>query len=301
MLKNSGFKAVFGDENNKDVIIGVLNMLLPARHQVTDITYLRTELQGPIVTNREYHYDFVCRDAAGLTFIVEMQRYDEEYWFKRCVSYCCRSYDRLTVKGEKKENVEEESENNNKLEPTGYDVQPLYFIGFMDTDLKHENEQEWDGKYISEYTFLEKTTHELQDETIFIIFAELKRFHKSEEECETALDKLLYLFKNIGEMEDDENWNKDIFWQRFFRACEIAAFDEKKRAQYEQDMYDERRFQGQLAASYKNGLEAGIAEGREEGREAERLENAKKLIEAGANIDFVCSTLGVDKEEVMKN
>ena len=29
--------------------------------------------------------------------------------------------------------------------------------------------------------------------------------------------------------------------------------------------------------------------------------NAKKLIEAGANIDFVCSTLGVDKEEVMKN
>ena len=148
---------------------------------------------------------------------------------------------------------------------------------------------------------MEKKTHELQDETIFIIFAELKRFNKSEKECETALDKLLYLFKNIGEMEDDENWNKDIFWQRFFRACEIAAFDEKKRAQYEQDMYDERRFQGQLAASYKNGLEAGIAEGREEGREAERLENAKKLIEAGANIDFVCSTLGVDKEEVMKN
>ena len=313
LLKNSGFKAVFGDENNKDVIIGVLNMLLPAHHQVTDITYLMTELQGPIVTNREYHYDFVCRDAAGLTFIVEMQRYDEEYWFKRCVSYCCRSYDRLTVKGEKKENVEEESENNNKLEPTGYYVQPLYFIGFMDTDLKHENEQEWDGKYISEYTFLEKTTHELQDETIFIIFAELKRFHKSEEECETALDKLLYLFKNIGEMEDDENWNKYIFWQRFFRACEIAAFDEKKRAQYEQDMYDERRFQGQLAASYKNGLEAGIAEGRaegreaglaeglEKGREAERLENAKKLVASGVDIDLVCSTLGVDKAEVLKN
>ena len=88
-------------------------------------------------------------------------------------------------------------------------------------------EQAREGKYISEYTFLEKSTHELQDETIFIIFAELNRF---------------------------------------FRACEIAAFDEKKRAQYEQDMYDERRFQGQLAASYKNGLEVGIAEGRAEGR-----------------------------------
>ena len=97
------------------------------------------------------------------------------------------------------------------------------------------------------YTFLEKTTHELQDETIFIIFAELKRFHKSEEECETTLDKLLYQFKNIGEMEDDENWKKDSFWQRFFKACEIAAFDEKKRAQYEQDMYDERRISDSIA------------------------------------------------------
>ena len=117
--------------------------------------------------------------------------------------------------------------------------------------------------------FLEKTTHELQDETIFIIFAELNRF---------------------------------------FRACEIPAFSEKKRAQYEQNMYDERRFQGQLAASYKNGLEAGIAEGREEGREAERLEgqkrliaSAKKMVASGVDIDLVCSTLGVDKAEVLKN
>lgn len=182
----------------------------------------------------------------------------------------------------------------------------LYFIGFMDTDLKHENEQAWEGKYISEYTFMEKKTHELQDETIFIIFAELKRFNKSEKECETALDKLLYLFKNIGEMEDDENWNKDSFWQRFFRACEIAAFDEKKRAQYEQDMYDERRFQGQMAASYKNGLEAGIAEGREaglaegleKGREKERQEMARKMLAEGIPVGVVVKCSGLSAEEI---
>ena len=143
---------------------------------------------------------------------------------------------------------------------------------------------------------MEKKTHELQDETIFIIFAELNRFNKSEKECETALDKLLYLFKNIGEMEDDENWNKDSFWQRFFRACEIPAFSEKKRAQYEQNMYDERRFQRQLAASYNNGLEAGIAEGQKR-----MIASAKKMVASGVDIDLVCSTLGVDKAAVLKN
>ncbi len=64
-------------------------------------------------------------------------------------------------------------------------------------------------------------------------------------------------------------------------------------------MYDERRLYGQLTASYNNGLAEGIEKGREkglvEGREAERLENAKKLVASGIDIDLVCSTLGVDK------
>ena len=303
-MTNSGFKAVFGDENNKDVVIGVLNMLLPEHHKVTDITYLRTELQGQIITNREFRYDFVCRDTKGLTFIVEMQCYDEAYWFKRCVSYCCRSYDRLTVKGAKKKN---DAEDDNKLVPKGYDVPPLFFIGFMGAEVKHEDKQAWEGRFISEYTFMEKTTHELQDETIIIIFAELNRFNKSEKECVTAQDKLMYLFKNISKLENDKTWDRDRFWQRFFKACEIAAFDEEKRTQYEQDMYDERRLYGQLTASYNNGLaegrEKGLAEGIEkgrekglvEGREAERLENAKKLVASGVDIDLVCSTLGVEK------
>ena len=286
-MTNSGFKAVFGDENNKDVVIGVLNMLLPEHHKVTDITYLRTELQGQIITNREFRYDFVCRDTNGLTFIVEMQCYDEAYWFKRCVSYCCRSYDRLTVKGAKK--------NDTTLIPKGYDVPPLFFIGFMGAEVRHEDKQAWDGRFISEYTFMEKTTHELQDETIIIIFAELNRFNKSEKECVTAQDKLMYLFKNISKLENDKTWDRDRFWQRFFKACEIAAFNEEKRTQYEQDMYDERRLYGQLTASYNNGLAEGREKGLVEGREAERLENAKKLVASGIDIDLVCSTLGVDK------
>ena len=298
-MTNSGFKAVFGDENNKDVVIGVLNMLLPDHHKVTDISYLRTELQGQIITNREFRYDFICRDTKGLTFIVEMQCYDEAYWFKRCVSYCCRSYDRLTVKGAKKN----DAENDNTLIPKGYDVPPLFFIGFMGAEVRHEDKQAWEGRFISEYTFMEKTTHELQDETIIIIFAELNRFNKSEKECVTAQDKLMYLFKNISKLENDKTWDRDRFWQRFFKACEIAAFDEEKRTQYEQDMYDERRLYGQLTASYNNGLaegrEKGLTEGRKkglvEGREAERLENAKKLVASGIDIDLVCSTLGIDK------
>ena len=37
LLSNGGFKAVFGDRNNKDVVMSVINMLLPEGKKVKDI------------------------------------------------------------------------------------------------------------------------------------------------------------------------------------------------------------------------------------------------------------------------
>lgn len=43
ILTNSGFKALFGDTNNKEVVISIINVLLPAHRRVTDIEYMPTE------------------------------------------------------------------------------------------------------------------------------------------------------------------------------------------------------------------------------------------------------------------
>ena len=42
LLKNSGFKAVFGDRNNKEVVKSVINALLPKYRQVTEIEFAPT-------------------------------------------------------------------------------------------------------------------------------------------------------------------------------------------------------------------------------------------------------------------
>ena len=54
--------------------------------------------------------------------------------------------------------------------------------------------------------------------------------------------------------------------------------------------------------------EEGLAEGREEGREEglaegkteERLEIAKKMLDANSPIDFICQMTGLSEEEVLK-
>ena len=182
LLSNSGFKAVFGDRNNKDVVMSVINMLLPQGKRVTEIEYAPTEHQGQLERNKEFRYDFMCRGDDGSFFIVEVQSNPEEFWFKRCVSYASRVYDRQNKRGEE------------------YDVPPVYLIGLMGIDVKHDNPELWRDRFVSEYTFREKLTGELQDDTIFIIFAELRRFSKSLSECKDDLEKMLYIIKNSWQL-----------------------------------------------------------------------------------------------------
>ena len=269
ILSNGGFKAFFGDENNKDEVMSLINALLPGHRKVADIEYRPTELQGPLIGHsKEFQFDFICRDESGAVFLVEMQRYHEKSWFKRCVSYASRAYDRQNRTG------------------FDYDVPPVYLIGLMGVDINHPDRKYWADKYISEYTFRERECHDLLDETIVIIFAELTRFHKGEDECETEQDRLLYLLKNSGKMEVPPRWSSDGPCKDILDALEIDDFSQEKREQYDKDMYDEKRRNGELAAA----REAGLAEA--------QTEIARKFKILGVDIDTIVQATGLDKETV---
>ena len=139
LLSNAGFKAVFGDRGNDDVVMSILNTLLPVHRKVTHIQCLPTEYQGPTRAGKEFRYDFMCTGQDGATFIVEVERQDDSYWFKRCVSYAARAYDKHNKKGH------------------NYDVQPVYLIGLMGIDVPHPDPKLLGDCYITEYTFREKT------------------------------------------------------------------------------------------------------------------------------------------------
>ena len=276
LLTNSGFKAVFGDRKNEDVVISVINALLPAHRRVKTIEYCQTELQGRMLESKEFRYDFMCRGEDGTAFIVEMQCYPDDYWFRRCVSYASRAYDRQNRKGE------------------GYDVAPVYLIGLMGTPLRHDSPDEWRDRFVSEWTFMEKTSHELQDETIIIIFAELARFDRTLEQCKDDLERMLYVLKNTGRMKKVPESLKRKVFARILEACDRDNFSEEKRIQYDQDMYDELRRLGELATAKRIGRE----EGREEGAKGARLEDARRLKELGVDLEIISKATGLSIETI---
>ena len=127
-------------------------------------------------------------------------------------------------------------------------------------------------------------------ETIIIIFAELTRFNKTLEECEDDLDKLCYILKHGGRLMDRPAILKSEKYDRIFEACEIAAFSEEKRTQYENDMMEEREFNSKIKTAERKG--------KAEGRAEQAVESAQVMLTKGIDIELIAECTGLTLEEV---
>ena len=288
-----GFKAVFADRNNKDILIGVLNQILPPEARIEDIKeYSDREQRRDVPYGKKTVLDLVCVDKDDRTFVVEMQASEEDFFFERCVYYASGLYhlelsDGVRYKG----------------------LRPVYVVSFLNYRLRHDDESLWDtDHFISHWRFTEKRTGMVADQTISVIFVEMTLFTKTLEECVTEFDRLFYIFKNSEGFQRIPEWIEEAggISMRLAEACEVAAFDKEKKLKYEIDKMNEWDIQAQkeyavrkgLEEGLQKGLQKGLREGREEGleqgREETRLSIARKLFEAGTPVDVIVNCTGVD-------
>lgn len=288
-----GFKAVFADRNNKDILIGVLNQILPPEARIEDIKeYSDREQRRDVPYGKKTVLDLVCVDRDDRTFVVEMQASEEDFFFERCVYYASGLYhlelsDGVRYKG----------------------LRPVYVVSFLNYRLRHDDESLWDtDHFISHWRFTEKRTGMVADQTISVIFVEMTLFTKTLEECVTEFDRLFYIFKNSEGFQRIPEWIEEAggISRRLAEACEVAAFDKEKKLKYEIDKMNEWDILAQkeyavrkgLEEGLQKGLQKGLREGREEGleqgREETRLSIARKLFEAGTPVDVIVNCTGVD-------
>ncbi|VFN01732.1 MAG: conserved hypothetical protein (putative transposase or invertase) [Candidatus Kentron sp. G] len=82
-----GFKKLFGEEANKDLLIDFLNQLLPSRHKIVELRFRNTEQLPDIASERKAIFDILCTSANGEQFIVEMQKAKLRYFTDRSLFY----------------------------------------------------------------------------------------------------------------------------------------------------------------------------------------------------------------------
>ena len=312
-----GFKAVFADRNNKDILIGVLNQILPPEARIEDIKeYSDREQRRDVPYGKKTVLDLVCVDRDDRTFVVEMQASEEDFFFERCVYYASGLYhlelsDGVRYKG----------------------LRPVYVVSFLNYRLRHDDESLWDtDHFISNWRFTEKRTGMVADQTISVIFVEMTLFTKTLEECVTEFDRLFYIFKNSEGFQRIPEWIEEAggISRRLAEACEVAAFDKEKKLKYEIDKMNEWDILAQREFAERKGFEAGyadgeakgiadgmakgmakgmadglakgkaegMAEGKAEGLVEGRLEVAKAMLEIGMPIGQILQLTGLTEKQV---
>ena len=135
-----GFKRIFGQEINKDLLIDFLNALLKGERSVKDIRFLDKELLPEYEKDRSLIYDVYCTDDNGDQFIVEMQNREHVNFRERTLYYLSQAIARQGERG-----------SDWKFELKA--VYGVFFLNFRLTDLPR--------KLRTDIVLADRDTHEL--------------------------------------------------------------------------------------------------------------------------------------------
>ena len=251
LLTDFGFKRVFGTEPNKDLLIDFLNTLLPAHHQIQDLSFKNNENLGNAPIDRKAIFDIYCEAKSGERFIVEIQKAKQNFFKDRSVYYATFPVQEQALKGE-----------------WNFKLSPVYTVGILDfvfDDHKHEDT-------IVHVVELKNQHCKVFYEKLKFIYIELPKFTKLINELESHQDKWLYLLKHLPDITDRPDFYRDGVFGQLFEVAEIANFSRVEQDGYQNSLKYYRDMNNVVNTSREEGREEGIELGREEGIELGREE-----------------------------
>ena len=88
ILLDEWFKKILGASKNKDILLKILQELIPER-EIVDIEYNRKPVRKRNVFKdcHDAFFDVECVDGDGTRFVVEMQRAHQEHFHDRALFY----------------------------------------------------------------------------------------------------------------------------------------------------------------------------------------------------------------------
>ena len=276
-----GFKRIFGQEINKDLLIDFLNALLEGEKRVKDIRFLDKELLPEYENDRSLIYDIYCTDENGEQFIVEMQNREHVNFRERTLYYLSQAIARQGEKG------------------TGwqFDLKAVYgvfFLNFRLSDLPQ--------KLRTDIVLCDRDTHELFTDKMRYIFLELPLFDKEESECETDFERWIYVLKNMETLQRLPFKARNAVFQKLEQIVDIAALSKEDRMKYDESIKVYRDRLAIMAFERQKGFAEGRAEGfaesRAEGERRKQLEIARNLKQMGLATEAIAQATGLAPDVV---
>jgi predicted transposase/invertase (TIGR01784 family) len=265
-----GFKKLFGEEPNKDLLLDFLNELLKEEQGViTDLTYLKTEHLGASEMDRKAIFDLYCENEKGEKFIVELQKSKQNFFKDRTVYYSTFP-------------IREQA----RRADWDYELKAVYTIAILDFVFDADKHEPLKFRYDVKLTDIE--TKKVFYDKLTFIYLEMPKFNKSVDELENHFDKWLFVLRNLNRLDRVPEKLKEQIFEKLFETAEIARFTPDQVRSYE----DSLKYYRDL----KNSLDTARDEGIMEGIEKVAI-NALKM---GKSVSEIIELTGLTKEQIEK-
>ncbi len=294
------FKKIFG--NHPDLLISLLNALLPLGddEQIREIEYLHPELVPELYLHKNSIVDVLCKDVGGRTFCVEMQMEWSNAFKQRVLFNASKLYvSQAMQKGKYSE------------------LRPVYSLNLVN-DIFEPGMPE----FIHNYRIVHDKDSDKVIEGLHFTFIELPKFTPhSVTEKRMAVLWLRFLTEIGGNTtEAPADLLGDPAISKALEELRVSAFSDKELLAYDKfwdsvrvektlqsDSFEEGLEEG-LAKGREEGMQKGLAKGREEGLEEGRAEGieqrnveiARKMLSAGMAVDVVMAMTGLSEEAIQK-
>ncbi len=251
-----GFKKLFGEEYNKDLLIDFLNQLLKKEQgRIKNLTYLKNEHLGRSEADRRAVFDLYCENEQGDRFIVEIQKSKQKFFKDRALYY---STFPIAEQG--------------RAGDWDFELKAVYTVAIL--DFVFDEDRHDVNKYRYDIKLSDIETFKVFYDKLTFVYLEMPKFTKTLEQLETRFDKWLYVLKNLERLHDIPEKLKDRIFRKLFVAAEIAKFTPEEARAYE----DSLKVYRDLKNSFDTAREEGLKEGRKEGIKEGKVEGQAQLI-----------------------
>lgn len=272
-----GFKKLFGEEPNKDLLLDFLNELLKEEQgEIVNLTYLKNEHLGTSEIDRRAIFDLYCENEKGEKFIVELQKSKQNFFKDRTVYYSTFP-------------IREQAKRAN----WNYELKAVYTIAILDFVFEEDKHEPEKFRYDVKLTDIE--TQKIFYDKLTFIYLEMPKFNKTIDELETRFEKWLFVLRNLNRLDRVPDKLREQIFEKLFKTAEIAKFTPEQVRSYEDSLKYYRDLKNSLDTAKEEGFEEGVEKGIKKGIEKGIEKVAKKLLNNNIPIEIIIKSTGLTK------
>jgi len=261
-----GFKKLFGEECNKDLLLDFLNELLHKEEgEIVSITYLKNDMLGVSAESRKAVFDIHCENDKGEKFIVELQKTKQAFFKDRTLYYSTFPITRQAIPGD-----------------WSFELKAVYTIAILNFEFEEDKKDK--DKYRYDVMLTDIETHKVFYDKLMFVYLEMPKFTKKVEELETHFEKWMYVIKNLNRLDDIPDKLREKIFEKIFAAAEIAKLTPEEYEAYIDSLNSYRDLQ--------NSIDTAKAE--------ERLKIAKEFKNLGISFEQISIATKLSIEEIEK-